>query len=277
MFARVLRGVVGEYEREPADVDAEIDRLRHALLLGGGSSAAGRLLHFAAGSATGGTPGCGAPAGAASGEPRSAGDPGQDREGQDLSGTDPAVLSLLLALGGSGAGDAAAGPDWREWGDGEMADVLRHQLGAPLLFDLGRSGPDRNAGGGERPAGPQGSATPAGAPPIASFGDLLRHPAPPVELLILVKEFGRAGRAGRAAPIGAEESEGIGGTLPPEVGTLLYYAAIAAARVRHGRRITSMGDDDLRNGVEWALQQPWLDGPTRELFRQWHEALSQGG
>ena len=64
------------------------------------------------------------------------------------------------------------------------------------------------------------------------------------------------------------------GAFPPEVGTLLYYAAIVAARLRHGRRITGMTDEDLRNGIEWAMQLPWLDEATRDLFR---EGLSRVG
>jgi hypothetical protein len=56
--------------------------------------------------------------------------------------------------------------------------------------------------------------------------------------------------------------------LPPEVATLLYYAAILVARRRHGQRITQLDDNSLRSGVEWSLQQPWVDQRTKSLFQE---------
>ena len=151
--------------------------------------------------------------------------------------TDPAMLSWLMAL------DGEVG---RGWSEKELGDILRHQLRAPLLFDLGKLSP---AGEVELRHFAQAGGR------IENFGDLLHHPAPPVELLSLVKEFGKSGRTGATG-------------LPQEIATVLYYASIAAALVHHGRRITRMDDKPLRDGLKWAADQPWVDDATRRVLRE---------
>src|SRR5205823_4989142 len=100
-------------------------------------------------------------------------------------------------------------------------------------------------------AGPAAGPADGKAPPLNSFGDLLSHPRPPLELLELTKEFAKTSDTRASSP------------LPPEVATVLYYAAIVAARLRHGAGITGLGARDLRDGIAWALRQPWLDGRVR--------------
>ncbi len=132
------------------------------------------------------------------------------------------------------------------WRPEEFGAVFRHQLAAPLAADLGGLDP----GLGDKLAGLR---TPDGRP-VTTFGDLLRHPAPPVALLDLVKEFAKASRrAGR-------------GHLPAEVATLLYYLAIAVALCRCGCCLTRLDDAALREGFRWARAQPWVDDATRELL-----------
>ena len=155
----------------------------------------------------------------------------------DVRHTDPGMLSRLMAL------DADEG---RGWSAKELGDILRHQLRAPLLFDLGKLSP---AGEVELRHFAQAGGR------IENFGDLLHHPAPPVELLSLVKEFGKSGRTGATG-------------LPQEIATVLYYASIAAALVRHGRRITRMEDKPLRDGLKWAAEQPWVDDATRLVLKE---------
>lgn len=133
------------------------------------------------------------------------------------------------------------------WDESELADLLRHQLDAPLLFDLGRLGQGLKA---ER--------SPGG---IGSFRELLRHPDPPIDLLVLTKEFGKSGAAHPDSPV------------PAEVGTALYYGAIAAALVRLHRRITTMGDADLMKGLQWGLQQSWVDPEMHRLFSMGEQAI----
>ncbi len=86
-------------------------------------------------------------------------------------------LSLLV--------DSAA-DDEELWRPEEFAAIFRHQLTAPLHTDLAGLDPQI----GEKLAGLR---TPDGQP-VATFGDLLRHPAPPVALLELVKEFAKTSR-----------------------------------------------------------------------------------
>lgn len=132
----------------------------------------------------------------------------------------------------------------------DLGEVLRGQLAARIVFD-----PSRLATAANR----DGAADAAGS--LRSLGDLLADPNPPLELLELTKEFAKASDGRSDAP------------LPPPVATVLYYAAILAALLRHGRRITRLPDRALRDGVAWALRRPWLDAGTRRLFREAAERL----
>jgi hypothetical protein len=76
--------------------------------------------------------------------------------------------------------------DQELWSPEEFAAIFRHQLTAPLCTELAGLDPQL----GEKLAG---LCTPDGRP-FATFGDLLRHPAPPVALLELVKEFAKMSR-----------------------------------------------------------------------------------
>jgi len=61
--------------------------------------------------------------------------------------------------------------------------------------------------------------------------------------------------------------------LPYEVAAILYYGAIASALLRCESRITQMDDVSLRRGVQWALEQPWIDAGLRDLFKQGDDKL----
>jgi hypothetical protein len=91
---------------------------------------------------------------------------------------------------------------------------------------------------------------------IENFAALFHHPQPPAELLRLAKEYGKYNRQN-------PRSE-----LPPEVSTLLYFIWIALGLVRRGQRISTLDNAALRQGFSWALAQPWLDEPYKEVFRQ---------
>ncbi len=88
------------------------------------------------------------------------------------------------------------------------------------------------------------------------LADVLRHPHPPVELLVLAKEFAKDHRIDPDSP------------LPRKAVTVLYYACIAAALVRCGRRITSYDDDPLRKGFRWAHDQDWVSDVLREALAE---------
>jgi hypothetical protein len=146
-------------------------------------------------------------------------------------------LERLMELG------LAAGEPLRP---AELRALWRHQLGSPLQFDLGNFDP--NAGARLR------RLSDAEGLLLRSLGDLLRHPQPPLELLRLAKDFAKA------------HEQSPDGPLPPELARVLYYAAIAAAWARCGRRITALDDAQLRRAFDWALAQPWMDRATKELF-----------
>jgi hypothetical protein len=152
------------------------------------------------------------------------------------------LVSLLdLDLGSS---------DVRYCSEGELGAILRHQLAAPLAADL---------------ANPRCVMVLAGrAGDAMTFGQLLQAPCPCLELLHGVKEF---------AKLHLAQSRRL---LPYEVARVLYYASVLVARLRCGERISSVSDARLREGLEWAREQPWLERWLAELFGEGEERLGSG-
>ena len=161
-----------------------------------------------------------------------------------LNETNPGLLSELIGL-------ETAAP--RAWNAEELGAVLRHQLSAPVQFELSQLS--------KATAGKLATLADAQHLLLKSFSDLFQHPNPPVELLIMVKDFAKA--SGRHPD----------SLLPEEVAYVLYYAAIIAARRSCGRRITKLDDPTLRHCIELTLAKPWLDEPTRALFQRGIETL----
>lgn len=134
------------------------------------------------------------------------------------------------------------------WRPDELAAIWRHQLSAPLEFDLSTIGPDAETTLHEleskQPKRPK------------TFRELLQDPHPPIELLKLAKDFAKT------------HANSTDGALPQEIATALYYAAISTALVHCNQRITSLTDDQLRKGLSWCMTQPWLDEASRSLAQQ---------
>jgi hypothetical protein len=59
------------------------------------------------------------------------------------------------------------------------------------------------------------------------------------------------------------------------VAEVLYFASIAAALVRRGKRISQLDDDTLRSCFERIMTEPWLDEDTRTLMRAGKEQLDR--
>jgi len=156
-------------------------------------------------------------------------------------------LAALLATGEERA---------RLWRPDELAAIFRHQISTPMLVDLGGFDPG-SAARLKLDAEAQGLL-------LKSFADLLQHPAPPVELLELVKNFAKAN-------LDQPESG-----LPAEIASTLYYLCIAAALVRRDARISQLPDADLRRGLSWSREQAWLDEPARKLLAQALEKIAGG-
>ena len=159
-------------------------------------------------------------------------------ENDDAYDSDPQSLTHMMSL------DA----DEKLWAPEELGAILEHQLSAPLQCDLGRLDdrlPERLK-----------ELNSAGDEPVKTFGDLLHHGRPPLELLKLTKRFAKACRNHPDGP------------LPGEVATVLYFSSIVAAMIKCGRRITRMDDRSLQYSLQWALRQPWLDDATRRMLQE---------
>lgn len=142
----------------------------------------------------------------------------------------------------------------RLWTEQELEAVYRHQMSAPITVDL--SAMD------DQQARRIRQATEAKGLTLRSFADLLQHPSPPVELLVLTKDFAKANRLTRQS------------ALPEKVAGVLYYAAIAAALARCHARISKLTDSQMAKGFSWALGQTWIDEPTRNLLLEAREDVS---
>ena len=134
------------------------------------------------------------------------------------------------------------------WHADELAAMFRHQMSAPVLMDLGSFD--------ARTAGQLKTLTAAQGLLLSSFADLFNHAQPPPQLLELVKDFAKAN-------IDHPESG-----LPREIATALYYASIAAALVRLGKRISQLPNADLQRGLRWTIEQAWLDDKTKALLAE---------
>ena len=167
---------------------------------------------------------------------------------RDLEKTDPKLLAEVMGIGTE---------ESDLWAPEDLGAILRHQLAAALADELA----PLDAHVGEKLEAHRS----AGGPALATFGDLLHHPRPPVALLELTKEFARWSKSHPLTP------------LPGRVATILYVTSIVVARTRRAARISKMDDQALRVGVLWALEQSWLDEPLRRLLTEGLAALEAGG
>lgn len=128
------------------------------------------------------------------------------------------------------------------WRSDEAADILMHQLQAPLAADLAGVNLDEHETG-------------------LTFGQLLAASDPSVELLRRVKEFAKSSGA---------NSDRL---LPREVAALLYIAAIAVARGRCGESISEQSDEAVRQKLQWAVSQDWISVELRAVLAEVAEQI----
>jgi len=133
-----------------------------------------------------------------------------------------------------------------EWQPDELAAIYKHLLASPLVDEVAAVQPRLaeklrkcEAVPGER---------------LDTFGDLLTHEQPPLDLLNVVKEFCKY----------AEDNE----SLPPDVAFVLYAAVISIALVGRDERITSADDRSLQTRIKWAGSRDWIDPDTKALFER---------
>lgn len=155
----------------------------------------------------------------------------------DVFRSDATQLAGLINL------DANAPGNWRPE---ELGEVWRYQLDAPLEFDLTEQMQEAGT--------TYAAASLAMYDPPKTFRELLAHPQPSRQLLVLAKDFSK------------KQSQGGDAALPREIALALYFVVISVALNRRGERITGLAEAKLRAGIEWAIAQPWLDESTRMLF-----------
>ena len=164
----------------------------------------------------------------------------------ELDKSEPRRLEQMLAL------EPSVGQVWQPE---ELAAIFKHQLQVQLEFDLGDVSSDL-----------AGFGAPGGVGTLrwgVTFADLLQHPLPSLALLERAKRFAKACKNEPCA------------ALPAEVATVLYFACIIVARLRHGARITALDDMSLSGGLKWAIAHPWIDAATRRLLEEGIEQLTQ--
>ena len=139
------------------------------------------------------------------------------------------------------------------WSAEELREIFCHQLAAPLTFDL--TAIDKNVSDSIRTLNSKGADVPK------TFGELLAHSSPPLELLNLTKQF--------AKKCGQDFESG----LPKDVAAVLYLAAVSSALLHCGEHITDSDRESLKAKVEWALSQRWVDDSILFLFEQTYDLL----
>jgi hypothetical protein len=156
----------------------------------------------------------------------------------NLQQTDPRVLALILEV------DEAPR---RIWPAEELGAILRHQLATSIQLDL------EGLGGTLKTR--LIALSPAQQPGKLTFGELFQLAHPSLDLLQLVKQFAKSSRV-----------RGETG-LPAEIATVIYLASIVVALLRCNTRISEQSDEALAYGVQWVIDQPWVDETMRQLFR----------
>ena len=153
---------------------------------------------------------------------------------KDEPGSPPPRLAELLALGLKAE---------ESWTPGELEAALEEQITSPIQFELAAL----------KAADAEALRARAAAHGLVlkSLQDLFQHPKPPLELLILTKEFFKA-NIDRPQP-----------GLPAEVAQALYFQSMAVAWLRHHKRISSLSDAQLLSAMEWVREQRWI---PEELF-----------
>ena len=161
----------------------------------------------------------------------------------NVHGTDPQRLSRLWGC---------ESDDLVQWQPDELGAMFKHLLTAPIVDEVERVEPRLAKKLRERESAPDET--------TKTFGGLLSHEQPPLDLLDLVKEFCKH----------AEDGE----SLPADVAFVLYAAVISVALDRCHERITSSDDDSLRSTIKWAGSRDWIDADTKSLFEKALTSLS---
>lgn len=145
----------------------------------------------------------------------------------------------------------------RPAGEVDLARTFRQLLELPVLSDLGDVDPRLVARLRELAS--------AGGPALRSLGEVLRHPQPGVELLDVVKQFAKDNSKTPDSPLAAH------------VAVLLYFLCIACGLVRHGARLTTHSEGQLRDYFHQLLCNNWIEEEWKSLLREARNSLGGRG
>lgn len=137
------------------------------------------------------------------------------------------------------------------WNVEELGAILKHQLAAAIVPELSKVNRQLND-----------KSPPAIRNSEQTFGQALTDQKTPIELLKLIKDFGKI----------HWHSEKSG--IPKEVAMVLYYAAIAHAMNHRHDSITKLSTESLRSGMQWVLDQDWVDEGIKESIRKAMKVIS---
>ncbi len=165
--------------------------------------------------------------------------------GQKLQGEDVARLNRML-LEDAYPQELSRTP--AEWLWQEMAAMFEHQLAAPIPLEIEALAPAL--------ASKLTCLQEKEGHHFRTFGDLLRHPQPPLDALRLATEFAEVNWRNPDSP------------MPYEIARVLYFACLAKTLVHTGRRIDRLEEAAGQTGFEWAAGLSWVDDSTKALFRQ---------
>ena len=143
--------------------------------------------------------------------------------------------------------EKTADEDQASWSAHDLKAIFGHQWTTPLSVDLG--------GLDEALADQVKTLASAQGLLLRSFGDLLRHPNPPLALLELSKEFAKRSLYSPSPAI------------PHDIARALYFTSIAAALSHCKQRITTLADDDIAAGINWARSCDWVTDDARTVLQ----------
>lgn len=133
------------------------------------------------------------------------------------------------------------------WHADDLSALFHHQMATSVEFDLtARKGIDRRH---------LAQLAEASGLLIKSYKDLLTHPHPPMDLLIMTKDFAKASHISKNP------------SLPKDIALVLYFASIAVAMVRCRRKISTLPDRDIVKGLRWGQEQVWVEDWLKDLLK----------
>lgn len=142
------------------------------------------------------------------------------------------------------------------WTAEELEAAFAEQISLPVEFELARLG-QRQGQALREQAEAHGLL-------VKSLYDLFVHPHPPIDLLIMIKDFFKA------------NSNCPHPGLPAEVACVLYYQSIAVAWLRYHRRISSLSEEQLADGFKWVSNRDWVGRDLQDLVKQAARSLGDG-